>query len=52
MKANFTDILIFSLSLLILIFSIILWIGRSKIDASKKSDKKINRRDWKNKSEY
>lgn len=40
MKTNFTDILIFSLALLILIFSIILWVGRSKIDSSKKKQQK------------
>lgn len=40
MKTNFTDILIFSLALFILIFSIILWVGRSKIDSSKKKQQK------------
>ena len=42
MKTNYTDILIFSLSLFILIFSIILWLGRSKIDSSKKKQQKNN----------
>lgn len=41
MNTNYTNILIFSLALLILIFSIILWLGRSKIDSSKKKQKKF-----------
>jgi len=52
MKFNFIEILIFGLSVLFLIFSLILWFGRPKIDSTKKDKppKNATKRDRKNKA--